>query len=706
MILNYTLQDALYTVAVIPVFAIFLLTPGYCLGMAIDLLLFRSRSIEEKLLLSIPFSVVISTVMANLIGRYVSANALLVLFCFSAVGAILHLTYTWWRKRKPDFCKLHITTKITIALASIWVIVVVLSLADIQLGGRLYINTALWDHAVRVAFLRSALRSGPPPKNPFSYLGSAPVARYYYYWYVLCSYPARLTGIDARCVFFGSSVWAGFSVAALIPLYLKYFVEAKENLRRKSVIGVALLSVTGLDILPTIYEFFRAKMITADVEWWDPVQITSWTDALLWVPHHVASLVACFIGFLALWSIRRIEGKEPSTTSSRLLAGVFAALAFAAAAGLSVYVTFTFAIFLCCWSLRLLGKRRFSDFLLYLSTGLLTIVISIPYLHDLLSSGAVGGATGAGSGKFERFGLRDLPGFLSTPYFLKIRGFVHPWLLFPFGLLAVYILEFGLFAIVGWMRLRIDIRNRFMRSESETASWYLVAISMFVITFLRSSVISNNDLAFRSAMITQFILLLWAAEYLDSWSFSSSGYKLDRLGIKDTVLICTLILGFVGTLYGLAILRFYSVLDGHCMIAYPADWLPAPPKVGIDLFDTRHAYQELDKVVPAGSIVQYNPMSADYLPLLMYTKFQLVDAFPDCGTEFGGDIAKCAPVQTAIADLFNKPGNYDIHQLCTQLSIDALIARESDPAWRDQNSWVWSYKPIIENSYIRMFRCK
>jgi hypothetical protein len=99
-------------------------------------------------------------------------------------------------------------------------------------------------------------------------------------------------------------------------------------------------------------------------------------------------------------------------------------------------------------------------------------------------------------------------------------------------------------------------------------------------------------------------------------------------------------------------------------------------------------------------------MTDDYLPLLEYDKFQSVDAFPDCGTAFGGDVRKCLPVQDAIANLFNKPGDADIREVCARLSIDALVARKDDPAWQDRKSWVWTNAPIVENSYIRAFRCR
>ncbi len=697
------------TAAAVPVFAIFLIFPGYSFGWVTDLLQFRSSTVTRKMLLSLPFSIVISTMVTNSVGRYVPPTPILWAFVLVAVVIVFYWLREWARRPQPVCISVAKSTSIALVLAGLWTTVVIVSLADIGIGNKLYVSTALWDHAVRIAFIHSALRSGPPIRNPFFYLGSAPMARYYYYWYVLCSYPARLTHINPRYVLYGSSVWSGFLLAALIPSYLRDFLGATENLRRKSVIGIALLSVTGLDMIPTVYEFLCARTVTPDMEWWDPVQITSWTDALIWVPHHVAALVACLIGFLALWSVRRHgEGGYPSWGKS-VVAALFAALAFAAAAGLSVYVTFTFALFLLCWGIRLLYKGAFRDFFLYLSTACLTVLMSLPYLHDLLAHRAADAVKAAGvaatAGPFA-LGLRVLPNFLSTPYFLKVRGFSHPALLAPLGIVVVYILEFGVFAIIGWARFRQDLRNRSKIDESEIACWYLLATSMFVITFVRSSVISNNDLAFRSAMIAQFVLLLWGAEYFDRWIFLPRADRWNRLTLKNATILTALILGFAGTLYSVTILRTYTVLDDKGFLAYPADWLPQPHEIGVDLLAIRQAYEQLDTILPPRSIVQYNPMADDYLPLLEYDKFQSVDAFPDCGTEFGGDASKCPPAQNAIADLFNKPGKSDIHELCEKLSIDVLVARKDDPAWQDRKSWVWTNPPIVENSYIRAFRCQ
>ena len=234
----------------------------------------------------------------------------------------------------------------------------------------------------------------------------------------------------------------------------------------------------------------------------------------------------------------------------------------------------------------------------------------------------------------------------------------------------------------------------------------MLAVGMFVITFARSAVITSNDLAFRSAMIVQFVLLLWAAEFFDRWFFLPHRDRMQQGRWMRFVVHSTLILGVVAAVYGLTILRTYAFLDDKGMIASPADWLPVPHEIGYGIMDIRSAYGELDKVLPTQLIAQYNPMREDYLPLLEYDSFQSVDAFPDCGTEFGGDTGKCPPIQGAIADLFNKPGDTNICGLCSRLSIDVLVARKTDAAWKDRNSWVWTNAPLVANSYIRAFRCR
>jgi hypothetical protein len=69
-------------------------------------------------------------------------------------------------------------------------------------------------------------------------------------WYSVCLVPASLFGLLPRYVLFASSVWTGFALAAIIPLYLKHFFRKTQALNQRSLFGIALLAVSGLDLLP------------------------------------------------------------------------------------------------------------------------------------------------------------------------------------------------------------------------------------------------------------------------------------------------------------------------------------------------------------------------------------------------------------------------------------------------------------------------
>jgi hypothetical protein len=459
--------------------------------------------------------------------------------------------------------------------------------------------------------------------------------------------------------------------------------------------------------------------------------VTAWQEAFIWVPHHVASLVACLIGFLALWSVRSSgcwlnntltqSSAAPMRLSAtyRWSAGAFAGLAFAAASGLSVYVTLTFAIFLVCWGVRSLLGRNTADFLLYLWAAFVAFVFSLPLLRDLLPHTAAASAhttvaangSVAGPSHVFRFGWRQLPNFLAAPHSLAGHGTSWlPWFA-PLGVVIVYVLEFGYFAIVGISHFRKCRKDPTRLTDADIALWYMLAVSLAVISFVRSTVIANNDLAFRSAMIAQFVLLLWGIEFTERWldEWRSKGQRVARPArwtLRNLTIAAALFFGLAGTIYGVTILRFYVFFDAKGWAPNPAGWLPPSREVGTALFQVRSAYQQLDRNLNRNDIVQYNPAADDYLALLQYDNFQSVDAFPNCGSDFGGDPAKCLPAQRELVHLFQDPSTHKIQNICRHLSINVLVATSKDPVWSDSTSWVWTHPAIVSNSFIRAIRCQ
>jgi hypothetical protein len=505
-------------------------------------------------------------------------------------------------------------------------------------------------------------------------------------WYSVCLVPASLFGLLPRYVLFASSVWTGFALAAIIPLYLKHFFRETQALNQRTVFGIALLAVSGLDLLPVSLLYLAKRIVLPEMEWWDSDQVTSWIDSLLWVPHHVAAVVACLTGLLVL-----AASSDDSGRRTQIGAIAIAALAFASAGGMSVYVAMSFALFLPVWILRLLLKRRPVSAIPYAAAGIVALLVSALYLRELMGDGAGNAAT-------------------SASFILSLRGQ-------PIGLhslrneaiavvkvLCIYGIEFGFFGLVAIMQLCRDIANRKTLSEAEIAAWYLAGCSLLVATFVRSTVIPNNDLGFRSIMFAQFIFLLWGARILHSrLNDHRKRKRAPSFGTEllNFALCITLSLGLLASLYQVTMLRLYPVLAdrGH---------VPAQQAPGADNFLIRSAYQALANHIPAQSIVQPNPDSPVVRDLLLYSNHQAVDGMaPNCGTTFGGSLLHCEQVQEDIRHLFQSPRAdwRDADALCNSLSINVLVVTRDDAVWQNPDSWVWRRDPIVANSFVRTFAC-
>ena len=137
---------------------------------------------------------------------------------------------------------------------------------------------------------------------------------------------------------------------------------------------MGLLCVTGLDILPILYLGLVQRSWLADMEWWNESQITSWIGSLLWVPHHVAALIACFVAFLLLR--HQADANRRWATAPVIVAG----MAFASAAGMSVYVTFTFVVAVALWLLVLIARKDWLETAMFVSAGAVALLWALSYL--------------------------------------------------------------------------------------------------------------------------------------------------------------------------------------------------------------------------------------------------------------------------------------------------------------------------------------
>lgn len=696
---NFTVSDLAQTTLATLAFALFLLPPGYLLGLASNAFGMRRRSASEKLLFSIAFSFAATPILSVLLARWFSFQIALAVFLL-----LVALSAATLIRQLPApghfLSSIQRSTWLLLCMALVWFLAVQFSLADLQIGNRLYVNYVAYDHSVRVPFVEAAARNGVPPLNPFYGLGKVPVLRYYYYWYVVCALPMRLFGLSAKACLDASVFWSGAGLAAIIPLFLKHFLHETENLRRKSVIGIALLTVTGLDLIPYAAMVHKFHVFPADMEWWDSNQVTSWAGSLLWVPHHVASLAACMVGLLIL-----AAADEESSPGQTVWAAAISGLAFASAAGLSVYVTFTFAVFAIVWALWVLFRKNFRTFAAYLAAGGFSLLLSWPYLLDLLSKH--GQASGTGE-RFAFFAVRDSS--VALEFFGQL-GLRSPLLLeiskLPV-LLITYFLEFGFFFLAAVLCLRQDLRKPAPLSRERRMAWLLFAVCLLIMSILKSDSTGANDLGFRGMLVVQFVLLIWSAPLVHDCFFPTAAAGKSYPPWVKASLLLTLLLGAAGTACQLAALRCYAPLADAGKLVRSENFLGAPG-FGERTYWMRQGFSRLGGLTSSAAFVQYNPANDEILMAHLYSPRQAVVGDSNCASAaFGGDSATCQQALPYFAAAFNTPGtvrNWNLDEFCDAFRINLLVATDADPVWQDPSSWVWMRPSLLANPGLRAIPC-
>ncbi|MGD0214444.1 MAG: hypothetical protein ABSB87_14550 [Terriglobales bacterium] len=683
--LNFTAADTLGILKACLALFPFVVAPGYVAGWALDLFEFRHRRPILRLILAVPLTIAICPMFSYLLARFLKPG-LWVFYISVFVACALLLAK---EARQVTLKSVSKYIWIGLGVMALWVIVSIGSMVDLQIGDKLYPPILAYDHSVRTA-MTAAIARHVPPSNPFFANAGAPL-RYHYLWLLFCSPPMRFLHLTPRYVVFSGVVWCGVGLMCVIALGLKFLLRTQTNIERKTLLAVGLLSVAGLDLLPTVYLGVE-EHLWGYMAWWNEVQITPWIDSMLWVPHHLAALIACFIAFLLLR--HQADVHQRWGTGPVIVAG----LSFASAAGMSVYVTFTFAVGIALWLLVLIARKGWLEAAMFASAGALALLWALPFLAGL--RGPAGGAA------FVEFALRPFPlGFL-----LAQQGGIH---LDPQSVVANamflpinYALELGFFLVVGVIRLRQLARGRVEMDNKELAAWTLVLTSFLIGTFLRSSTISSNDLGWRCFLPAQLILLLWGATMIHDWWLYRSGVAPQPApnSWARATLKTLLILGILGTSYEVFILRMFPVLLDRGTLT-GASWVRRDEQFGKRAYALRSAYEALDAQLSPSAVLQSNPYTKDPILQMLYSVHDSAAANEGCETEFGGDPGLCAERLPKIAGLFEFPDDSYLDSMCEEYGIDAIVVEDSDPVWQDPSSWIWTRRPLVANDYVRAFRC-
>lgn len=425
----------------------------------------------------------------------------------------------------------------------------------------------------------------------------------------------------------------------------------------------------------------RTEQVISYIDVWD-TWIQSWVASTLWVPHHLAALVA---GMCAILLAQFAQGKSPLKQFSIL---VIAGLALASAAGLSIYVTLVFAAFWGVWLIVLfLQKTDRSLILPMLLSGIIALGLTAPFFFNLLQV-CSGDAAGAFPIRFEIRAFLQLESFVAN--WSPLARFLIMLLVLPIN----YLFELGFLFIAAIYWFQTRDRKQFGSKPFFVAEVILFFVVLFIGSTLRSTLITSNDLGWRAWLPGQFILLIWGVDvwvYLTNVSISDSpqAYEAQK---NRRLMLSFIVIGILTTAADAALLRFaWTIMTG-----------PETPR---QYYSARLTYDYLREDIPANAITQNNPLSFIDRPSGLYGTHQMVVSDR---TGYGVSIDDLEAWTEKIAPLFNSEDINDLGILdhtCAEYSIDVLIYADTDPMWDSLPFLKNQREPLYENEHYALFTC-
>ena len=704
---NFTLQDIFGVCLAYLIFPFVVLFPGYVIGWTVQLFDFRQRQIITRHLIALLVSVMVIPILFYLLAFFISFYVvkwailsffvLYVLIIVSEKGKTNNAGISW---RSNRFLKL------ALFVAAGWAAFTVFALIELQWQNRLYNNLVSLDLGMRVSVTNAITRTGVPPVHPNYYPGR-PVylTSLYYFWYILCSIVDQFGGgfVDARMALIAGDVWCGLALMALIALYIKIRNRPTgESAWKMALVGISLLAISGLDIIPALSNMLATRLNDGsmwppgDIEHWND-QITAWVGSLLWVPHHVAAMIACMTGFLIFQYYRN----SPIRKSISVM--IIASLAFASAVGLSTWVTITFSLFLAVWAFILLVQNRDRDLILLLiSTGLLALLIASPFLFAILKGGT--GAVG-------------LPVTMEVRMFYPVTSYMTglPTISKNIAYLALlplnYLMELGFFLVVGLTWLRKYQQQEIPDNPFLVPEVILLGVVFLVCSFARSAIFTN-DLGWRGWLPGQFILLIWAVDLYQKIPFFHRNalmkFHPDSSDAKIAKLLVSLwMIGLFTSAVDVTLLRIFPLLVDANVAGFP-NRLSLDRQLGERTFNGRLTYEFIDNKMPADIIIQQNPLSnIDKLdlPSGLYGNRQFAISY---NVPYNVPLSLLNAKTKAIAEIFllaNQNSWDKIDMLCRDYFIDILVISDQDALWESLPRLHQQRAALYENRYYAVVPC-
>lgn len=670
--MNDTLKDAGGLLLAVATYVPLLLAPGAVLGAASDFAGFRSRSRGEQAGIALVLGLALMPLVDSSAVRFGGIGTGLFVTFLLDLAAIAIVV-----RARPSRAWLQGAAAPS-AIAAVWLLLVILELVDVEWRGGLYPSLLIVDYSKHAATVAAIRNWGAPPIDPFFLRAGR--AGYYYFLHTVGALSEALSGgaVDPRMAMGGLAAWTGLALFAMTRLLLERSgIGRGWTARGAGLILLVLLFARGLDILVFLKQGLLNGLWGGDPVWWTE-QVTGWIASVLWVPQHVAGLIACFVGIVAV-----VDGfAAPASERMRsIVAVVLAGAAFASAFGMSLWVTFGAATTAAVWLGLLAAERRWSHAALLAAAGVAGLVMASPQILDLAHGRSGGGAPIA-------LAVREFPALDS----LAPSGPAHA-ILMLLALPVNYFAELGVFvsgAVLFWSRRRPSEVHRNELARVLTVS---AVVGLVIGSFLRST-LYTNDLGWRVMLFPQLATLLWTAAALDD--LFAANRSAARPSVRIPVVLLALgLLGYATTAYTLVQLRLYPWLPhGNSLGTLGRD--PATTR------ELRAAYEWGGRALATNVVLQHDPGPGRVYDYALYSRNRV--AVSDSFAALDG--APAAAVTERLNEIFpifaRGCGPADASRRARANGVDDLVVDVRDPVWSDPRSWVWTSRPVYASPRVRI----
>ncbi len=717
------LGDSALAVALL---SLLLIPPGFVVAYALNVAGFRGRSRAERLLWSVSLSYPLSMIVAGCIGPvFGSAAALAVSAAFLLAFVVLvvrRLLGGPIPRLRPWNRDVVIAGLIMAAVA----LFIALCNVPLILHNSLYEGTSFVDWSVRVPQLAAVARGHGLPVNSLGTVGGVALMHYYYYWFALAGFPAKVVALPARALMVSGCIWSAFVLYSGFLLLLKYlFLPAKGvvgvSVRRLGLWVLAFSFVLGPDCIQAIIWLYRTGYLYSEIEWWrtgyafSPSFVTCYTFS----PHLAPAVATSFIGvlLLVLPVLRPGDAAGAHTARQRLLLGTLAGICFGAILASATFVAVFFAIIWTALFLERSARRDWKTVAAILVGGLTAILCAAPFLYILHAQPS------SPSGIPLHFEIRGLAftRIAFTTVLPRIgMAFTnhHQWLK-EIPLYAVLELtEPGIFLLVVLYRFRKDWLGGDRLSPAQALQWTTFTVLFLCAMFLNSSVDRGaNDLGLHAALGLRFISVLWAAPL--AWAIWKNPARRRWLYTSPigVLAVSLLALGVLTQLWQLTLHRAYDFILAKGIVNRSDALNPDPVNFATTSMDAFQAAQAIDHSAGARDVILTDPYARIGGRDLYYSNHLLVAGNGLCFAVYGGNAAACALAMPSLLRVYQAVDAQDprtgagghsaaaLNAICTQFGARLALATSDDPVWHDHDSWVWQLAPVYGNSTRRVFRC-